>query len=157
MAEAVNLLHAYGGQNPAAIGMWGSEAIQARLAGRGNGLIGRLLDAAISNFNKGHDAHALSLLGISLHTIQDFYSHNVPLRDQQGRDLRGAALREDPRQLHALGIGSPEDNRTILEDDPNLDWRRYENARHRTADQLWNFRRDLQDDVTRGRLSSMGH
>jgi hypothetical protein len=134
---AVRLLHAYGGQDPGQIGMTISDVLHARLTG--GGVIGSLLDQAVSRYTNGQDHHALALLGISLHMIQDFYSHNVPLRDQQGRDLRAAALSEDPHQLLLAGIRTPAVNQSILEDDPNLDWRRYENARHRTSEQLRNF------------------
>lgn len=131
MAQAVNLLHAYGGQDSPAIGMTISEVEQARLTGKG--VIGNLLGQAVSSFNNGHHDHALHLLGISLHTIQDFYSHNVPLRSEvgTGRARRVVDLRT---------IGSPVH---ILEDDSRLDERRWLNARHRTSEQLREFARKL--------------
>lgn len=132
MAQAVNLLHAYGGQDPAAIGMTISEVEQARRTG--SGVIGNLLNQAVAHFTNGRHDHALRLLGISLHTIQDFYSHHVPLRG--GVDTVRVCGVFDLRT-----IGSPVH---ILEDDSRLDERRWLNARHRTAEQLREFVTRLQ-------------
>ena len=147
----VNVLHAYGAQDsppgPAEIGMTNLDIERARRSG--GGAIGTLLDGAVSNFNRGRFDHALTLLAISLHTIQDFYSHKVALRDQAGRDLRARGRDEalswtdEIRRLRFPNARNASDaaqkNVSILEDDPNLDWRRYLNARHRTLEQLRDF------------------
>ena len=159
----VNVLHAYGAQDsapgPAEIGMTNLDIEDARRSGAG--AIGILLNQAVSQFSRDAFDHALSLLGISLHTIQDFYSHKVALRDHGGQDLRTrgkavvsswpTALRQQrfPRARNAEEAGGT--NVSILEDDPNLDWRRYLNARHRTLEQL----REFVDRLPPGKRSTL--
>lgn len=146
---SVAQLHAYGGHRERAspedvdnLGMSNIGVLDARLTGWG--LIGNLLKGSVRRFKAGSDREALQLLGISLHTIQDFYSHKVALLDCGGKDLRKLGL-----------IGSTDSerghNKDILEDDPNLDYRRWVNARHRTAEQLATFKQSL-DDQERLRL-----
>ncbi len=119
VTQAVSRLHAYKGAQAADIGFRG-EAL-------GGGVIGTLLNEATRNFKAGYQAHGLRLLGISLHTIQDYYAHNVPLRDSQGRDLR------------SVQVGGDANNIKVLEDDPNLDRTRWNRARYQTIQQLQRF------------------
>ena len=119
VAQAESRLHAYRGTQPSDIG-FGSEAL-------GGGVIGTLLNEAKRNWNAGFQAHSLRLLGISLHAIQDYYAHNVPLRDNQGRDMRSPQ------------VGGGRDNIQVLEDDPNLDRTRWNRARSHTILQLQRF------------------
>jgi hypothetical protein len=172
----LNLLHAYRGQPVDRIGMTDAGIVQARL--RDGGVIRTLLNNAVECFNNGHRQnnlrlrqHALELLGISLHTIQDFYAHNVVLSDGRG-DLRDLGRREvafwslnDINQW--LDLRPPataidearrrggQKNVSQLEDDPVLDARRFENARHRTYEQLERFYRGLHNDEARRTLSGM--
>jgi len=139
IGRAVSLLHAYGGPNSppsaAEIGMTNLDVQHAQLAGAG--VIRSFLDHAASVFHFHHSdsvgIDALGVLGISLHTIQDFYSHKVPLRDPDGNDLRHVGLQEGGQH-----------NVSTLEDDPNLDPRRCVMARLRTAEQLTAFVARLQ-------------
>lgn len=147
MNDAVDLLHAYGAQNSAPgagdIGMTSLEVDVARLTGRG--IVGSLLDEAVTNFNNGHHDHALRLLGISLHTIQDFYSHKVPLCDQVAVESTRSSRVLSATDLRVLGLREGgQENVSILEDDPSLDPRRCLNARLRTAEQLRMFVQRLQ-------------
>jgi hypothetical protein len=120
--QAVGLLHAYKGANPEEIGFRG-------LTLTGEGVAGTLLNEAVYNYKKGHRSHGLRLLGISLHTIQDFFAHNYPLIEQ-GRDLR---------QLGAWQGG--DENKDVLEDDPNIpsDRSRWDAARTATCGFLEKF------------------
>jgi len=139
-----NLLHAYGGRLGGCgfdeIGM-SSRDVSATLTGRG--FIGRLLAEAIRNYENGSSAattaanqqttdHALRLLGISLHAVQDFFSHKVPILDDHRVDLRESLTGPDNGPM------------TILEDDPTVDSRRrWNQALLRTKDQIYNFRQAL--------------
>jgi hypothetical protein len=122
ISQAVGLLHAYKGARPDEIGFRGSEPT-------GQGIAGALLDEAIRNYMKGRRAHGLYLLGMSLHTIQDFFAHNYPLVEK-GQNLR---------QLGAWQGGN--ENKDILEDDPNLpsDRSRWKAARTATREILEKF------------------
>lgn len=138
----VDQLHAYGGPSsgasPADIGLSSISVLEARLTG--GGVAGALLDGAVRRFRAATKDNerfeALRLLGISLHTIQDFYAHKAWLGDRRGQDLRvlGRVGNTEEERRH---------NKDILEDDPNLDYRRWENARHRTAEQLRKFKEKL--------------
>lgn len=137
----VDHLHAFGGASPQDIGLSPIDVLEARLTG--GGVAGALLNGAVRRFcaatNDNERFEALRLLGISLHTIQDFYAHKVWLGDRRGQDLRVLGQRvgnTDQERRH---------NKDILEDDPNLDYRRWVNARHRTAEQLRKFKESLHD------------
>jgi len=120
------------------MGFTSNEAASASLIFNGEGVIIKLLDAAARNANAGHLDHAFHLLGISLHMIQDYFSHNVPLHvaERPGQNLR-VALAKDPN--FAAGFW-------ILEDDPKWDPARFQNAQRRSEDQLREFRRRLSGD-----------
>jgi hypothetical protein len=125
MSRAETLLHSYGGANPAEIGIVGADSGGfGRLEG---GLIAALRDRALGNFRAGHHDHALRLLGISLHTIQDFYSHRYPL-----------AERDRPSSARCSGVAEPSCTGPmhILEDDPALGLGRWAAAWQRTREQL---------------------
>jgi hypothetical protein len=135
------LLHAYGGCEVGRLGM-SDDTVTASLTGRG--LIGRLLTEAIRNYQSGSAAtdegskqrttdHALRLLGISLHAIQDFFSHKVRILDEHNVDLRPILAREGNRHNPHIG-----------EDDPSIDHRRrWDHALSRSCDQIYNFRQGL--------------
>jgi hypothetical protein len=125
-ASAVEgLVHAYAGVAERDVGIVrSSEHPLGQLQG---GAVERLLDAAVRNFEAGYREHALRLLGISLHTVQDFYAHNYPLAERsRAREAEGAG-RVDPGPVH------------VLEDDPALGPDRWGAAWQRTREQLDRF------------------
>ena len=124
-----SLLHSYGGVPSEDIGIQfpgqGNEANTGSLTG--GGIIGELLQQAIRNFNNRYSEHALRLLGISLHTVQDFYSHHTPL-----------AEREEAVRQHR--------DYSVLEDDPSVGPWRWDAARERSTEVLRLFYQQLSSD-----------
>jgi len=120
-----------------------SNEVTANLKFEDEGVIIKLLDAAVRNADAKAESldHAFHLLGISLHMIQDYFSHNVALRvaERRGQNLR-VALAKDPN------YGNKESGFWILEDDPKRDPTRFRNAQARSEDQLRKFRRQLKKD-----------
>ena len=105
----------------------------------GGGVVNGLLRAAMDNFRNGYTAHAWRLLGVSLHVIQDFYAHNVPI----GNDLRTQAHKEFAKKE------SGDLNKSIMEDDPDVDRRlRWNNAIICTVNQLQLFCDEFSNDRT---------
>lgn len=115
-SSVVPLLHSYGGVRSEDIGIQLPVQADERHPGTltGSGILGTLLHDAVRNFNDGHYAHALRMIGISLHTIQDFYSHHTPLQERD----------------EAVG------DHSVLEDDPRLGPWRWEAARQLTRQML---------------------
>jgi len=115
-SRAEQILHSWGGVDPLVIGIRIDRTSIGELTG--GGAVGFLLRMAAHNFNAGSLAHGLRLLGISLHTIQDFYAHHVQLQERER-----AAERE----------------RRVVEDDPSLAPWRWREARRRSAEQMYRF------------------
>lgn len=120
-----SLLHSYGGVPAEDIGVHfpGTETSNTGSL-TGGGIIGELLRQAARNFNDGQLEHALRLLGISLHTIQDFYSHHTPLAERDAAIRRGEEF-------------------SVLEDDPSLGPWRWQAAKGRTREALDLFYQQL--------------
>jgi hypothetical protein len=124
------LVHAWRGAPANDIGMTSTHLDGARCST--GGVVGTLLDEAVAHFNRGYREHALKLLGISLHTIEDLYSHSVDIYDPRYHPT--AELRQYAASL------SPAVPVYLMEDDPKIAPARWLNARHRSAEQLRAFK-----------------
>ena len=118
-SKAEKILHAFGEIKPEQVG-YARRGSKSRLTGKG--AIGTLFDEAIRNFDNGYLERGLTLLGISLHTVQDYYAHNVRL-PYGNKDLRDFSKKP-----------------WVLEDDPDVDSRqRWREALERTREIITNF------------------
>lgn len=130
-SPAEKLIHAHGEVEPSKIGIEaGTFGKDDKLAG--GGAVRKLVNTAVRKFDSGDRDRGLLLLGISLHAIQDYYAHNVPL-EQRTKAL--IAKKKNLPRNHPDYYGE----HYILEDDPRLgDWR-WKAAIKRTGEQLEYF------------------
>jgi hypothetical protein len=125
------LLHAHGGASESDIGIVTAADKLGQLTG--SGAIGALLDSAARAFaTPSGKRHAIRLLGISLHALQDFYAHHFPLKERDlANGAQGCTSRSSSHCSHGPAF--------ILEDDPALGPERWSAAKRRTVDQLERF------------------
>jgi hypothetical protein len=138
-------LHSHGGVPFINIGM--SSRVTAAAMLTGTGVIGEILRTAIELVNRQRDQdvdRGFKLLGVALHTVQDYFSHYVPIHVRDSADLRTMCL--DPPACRQKFINQPDWWK--LEDDADVDGRvRFGFALERSKDLLVIFRRQMSRDI----------